>query len=48
MNITYCEEQKEALKRQLLTHIFDILARQGLLTMEEAHRLKLELADKKR
>jgi len=48
MNTTYCEAHKEALKRQLLTHIFDILAEQGLLTMEEKHRLKLELEKQKR
>ena len=41
------KETKEAQERQLLSHIFDILAQQGLLTADESYRLKLELADGK-
>ena len=45
MDIFCCEDQKIAVKRQLLICIFNILVQQNLLSEEENHRLKLLLSE---
>ena len=43
MNTICSDEQKNALRIQLLINIFDILEKQGFLSVEENNCLKLEM-----